>query len=104
MSQEIEQDIQSNFSENAQVARLFMAIDNIYARCIEANKAIKDGVDINKIDKENIDNSSKNQQKVKKGDRKMFEVQANCDKLSYVQNCLTDLKDIFRKDKLRHNR
>lgn len=104
MAQEIEQDIQSNFSENAQVARLFMAIDNIYARCLDVNKAIKDGSDINKPDKENTDQNNKAQTKIKKSDKKMFEVQANCDKLSYVLNCLTDLRDIFKKDKLKVNR
>lgn len=96
--------MQSNFSENAQVARLFMAIDNIYARCIEANKAIKEGTDINKVDKENISQNNNIHQKPKKTDKKMFEVQANCDKLSYVLNSLTDLKDIFKKDKHKFNR
>ena len=81
-----------------------MAIDNIYARCVEANKAVKDGIDINKVERDAPDASIKLQQKPKKSYRKMFEVQANCDKLAYVVNCLTDLKDIFRKDKLKVNK
>ena len=81
-----------------------MAIDNIYARCAEASRAIKEGADINKVERDVPEPSGKAPQKPKKSYRKMFDVQANCDKLAYVGVCLGDMKEIFKREKLKLNK
>ena len=92
----IENDIQNNFSENVIIARIFMAIDNLFCKCKETNNNIKNQKIRKNEDKENFE-----------GDvcfeEGLFEVESSCDKLDYVMNCMSDLKEIIRKEKMKSN-
>ena len=70
-----------------------MAIDNLYSRCQKTNNNIKNQ-NCRKIEyKENMDENKY----IKKNTNDIFEIEQTCQKLNYIINFMSDLKEIIQK-------
>ena len=100
---QIENNIQTNFSENIIVARIFMAINNLYQRCHQTNQMIKkQKVNSNKENLEDNPNEF-NYNSGKKEQSDLFDVKTSCENLNYVLNSITDLRSILKNYKPKKN-